>query len=372
MTSSAPPFAVRDARESDNVGLGALRSTASAQTGVRWSIRLGDDFFAPLRAEAEGWTVALAEDAAGMVLGCISVAVRTAWVLDRPRTTCYVTNFMVLREHRRRGIGDALCRRALELCEQAGGPFTPILSAVVPSNRLMRGRIRGHRGLPALNAFARVRVRTLATHRLAGQPHGTRFDVRVAAASDLDDMAALARQLAPTRQLAPWFSRDGLAAWVEGAPGLALSDPLVARERGRLVGWLGLWDEAPVRDVRVAGYAPTAAVCRVLRDVRARLVGSPRPPRVGERVASVRAVHVTVPADRPDVLRALAAQGARRCTSDQRWLKIALDERDPLARALDGLPSHSAHFDLHVATPSGSYGGPRLDDRPAHFEPALV
>ena len=124
--------------------------------------------------------------------------------------------------------------------------------------------------------------------------------------------------------------------------------------------------------MRVAGYAPTAAVCRVLRDVRARLVGSPRPPRVGERVASVRAVHVTVPADRPDVLRALAAQGARRCTSDQRWLKIALDERDPLARALDGLPSHSAHFDLHVATPSGSYGGPRLDDRPAHFEPALV
>jgi hypothetical protein len=135
---------------------------------------------------------------------------------------------------------------------------------------------------------------------------------------------------------------------------------------------MGLWDELAVRVVRVAGYSRRAAVRRVVCDAYGRLVGAPRRPRVGERVGSVRVVHVSVPASRPDVLRALIVEGARRCERECRWLKIALDERDPLARALDGLDTRVTALDALVTTPSGDYRGPPLDDRPLHFEAALA
>ena len=62
MATSAAPFAVRDACEADGPRLLELRSTSTSPGGVRWTIDPGTDFFACLRAEAEGWTVALAED----------------------------------------------------------------------------------------------------------------------------------------------------------------------------------------------------------------------------------------------------------------------------------------------------------------------
>jgi ribosomal protein S18 acetylase RimI-like enzyme len=349
-----------------------LVSGSAAAEGIRWSIAPGPDFFAALRAEAEGWTVALAEDADGRVLGFVSVAVRTVSLLGRPHRTCYVTNLMVRPEHRGRGIGDALCWRATELCRRAGGDAVPVLMAIRTRNRHMRRRVLGARGLPGLARFARVGIHSLPVHRAAAVARDEGLDVRSATAADLEDMAAIWDDVTARRQFAPGFDAARLARWIEGAPGLALTDHLIARSSGRIMGWMGLWDEAAVREVRVAGYSRTAALRRCVQDVRARVVGAPRPPRVGERVGSARAVHTCVPAGRPDVLRALLAEGARRRAPDCRWLKIALDVRDPLARALDGLGTRVAAFDAHVTTPMGGYHGLPLDDRPLHFEAALA
>jgi hypothetical protein len=79
-----------------------------------------------------------------------------------------------------------------------------------------------------------------------------------------------------------------------------------------------------------------------------------------------------VPDNQPEVLRSLLAEGARRRPHDCRWLRIALDERDPLSRAFSGLRTRFTTLDAHVTTPEGGYRGPALDDRPLHFEAALV
>ena len=186
-------------------------------------------------------------------------------------------------------------------------------------------------------------------------------------------MAALSRRVLADRQFAPAFDLGSLARWIEGAPGLALSDHLIARQDDAVVGWLGLWDEGILRRLRVAGYSRTAALRYALHDALAPITGAPSIPRVGDVVGTAVVVNPCVHSDRPDVLRAILLHAAR---SPQlrgcAWLRLALDPRDPLVYGLAGLRTRVSSFCAHVATPSGAYEGPPLDNRPLHFEAALA
>jgi GNAT superfamily N-acetyltransferase len=372
MLAAPGQFVVRNASEGDGPRLLELMGGSTDANGVRWRIEPGHDPFAALRAESDGWTVALAEDDDGRVLGFVSVARRTVFVGGRPRRTCYVTNLKVLPEHRGRGIGDALCWQALELCRSAGGESVPILMVIRCGNPSMRGRIAGPRGLPSLTKFANVEIHSVSVRSAARIPAESGLEVRPASPDDLEEMAALSTCVASGRQFASGFDATGLARWIEEAPGLTLGDHTVARSGGRIVGWIGWWDEVAVRVVRIAGFTPAGAVRWAIQDSVARLMGAQRPVGVGETVGCIRAVHACVPGDRPDVLRTLIAEGARRRAHDCSWLKIALDRRDPLTSALHGLRTRVAAFDAHLTSPSGSYDPWPLDDRPLHVEAALV
>ena len=363
---------VRNASEADGPRLLALMGGSTDANGVRWRIEPGQDPFAALRAESDGWTVALAEDYDGRVLGFVSVASRTVFVGGRQQRTCYVTNLKVLAEYRGRGIGDALCWQALDLCRRTGGESVPILMVIRCGNPRMRGRIAGPRGLPSLQKFANVEIHSVPVRRAARIPVERGLDARPARLEDIEEMAALSTSVAPGRQFARAYDATGLVRWIEEAPGLALADHTVVRSDGRIVGWIGWWDEVAVRVVRIASFTPAGTVRWAIQDSVARFLGVQRPLGVGETVGCVRAVHACVPGDRPDVLRALIAEGARRRAHDCSWLKIALDRRDPLTRALHGLRTRVAAFDAHLASPSGSHDPWPLDDRPLHVEAALV
>src|SRR5688572_32120552 len=223
MTSTPLPFTVREADESDGPRLLDLLGDSAAADGIRWSIHPGPDFFASLKAEADGWTVAVAEDDRGRVLGFLSIAVRTASVLGRARTTCYMTNLKVRPDFRGQGIGDALCWRAVQFCRGVGGESVPVLGIVRTGNHFMSRRTSGARGLPGSTPFARVAVHSISRHRAAALT-GNGFDVRPAIPEDLEEMALLERRIAPERQFAPTRDAAGLLRWIEGAPGLALGD----------------------------------------------------------------------------------------------------------------------------------------------------
>lgn len=370
MNASPARFIVRKGHESDGTRLLALMRASTVAGGVRWYVTPGTDAFASLRAERDGWSVALAEDEVGQLLGFLSVATRFVEGADGPTRCCYVTNLLVLPEHRGRGIGDALCRHAVELCRHSGGDSVPILMVIRTGNASMRGRIGGPRGLPPLAKFADVEVHAVATAR-AARVATDGVDVSAARPGDLPEMAALWTGVAAERQFTPSLDATGLAQWIDGAPGLTLDDYLVARLRGRIVGWIGWWDELAMRVVRIAGYTFAGAVRRTIQDAAARLTGGRRPAAVGARVGCLRAVHACVPNDRPDVLTALIVEGARRHVADCSWLKIALDVRDPLKRALRDLRSQATEFDARLTSPSGSSPLP-LDSRPLHLDAALI
>jgi hypothetical protein len=81
-------------------------------------------------------------------------------------------------------------------------------------------------------------------------PRRTCVGLRVAHArdEDLTRWRRSGRGSAPARQLAPVLDAERLAAWVRGAPGLAVHDYLVARRAdGRIAGFVALWDQRAVQ-----------------------------------------------------------------------------------------------------------------------------
>ena len=370
--STAALVVVRDATEADGARLREMMRGSTEAAGVRWSVEPGADAFAALRAETDGWTVALAEDDQQRVVGFVSVATRAVVGPDGPLRSCYVTNLKVLPEHRGRGIGDALCWHAIDLCRRAGGSRVPILMVIRSGNAKMSRRVHGPRGLPGLARLTTVQVHSVPVHRAASIAPGHRLEMSEAGPGDLEEMAALAATVASERQFAPAMEASGLARRIEAAPGLDFSDHIVARSGGRIVGWIGWWDELALREVRISGFTVMGAARRTVQGVAARLTRARRPASVGDRVGCLRALQLCVPTNRPDVLRALIAESARRRAQDCSWLKIALDVRDPLAGAMRGLRSHVVAFDARFTTPSGAHVVPHADERPLHLDAALI
>lgn len=374
MNTAPHSIVVRNATEGDSESLLSLVGTPTVGRGVRWTIERESDFFTPFRAEAGGWWVVLAKDEdTGVSLGCISVAVRDAYVDGVVQPTCYVSNLLVRPESRGRGIGDELCRRAIELCCGAGGDNWPVLLAIREDNPHMRRLISGPRELPWLRKFAQVAIHSIPTQALRRKSAPRSVEVRQATPADLEAMAALAGRVFSKRQFAPAFDAHSLGRWITSAPGLSLSDYLVAREDDEVVGSLGLWDESVIRRVRVAGYSRTAALRYALRDAFAPITRTAHVPRVGDLVGCAVVVHACVPAHQSHVLRAMLLHAAAsRQGSGCDWLRIALDPLDPLTRAVAGVRTHVSSLGAHVATPTGAYAGSLLDDRPVHFEAALA
>jgi hypothetical protein len=83
--------------------------------------------------------------------------------------------------------------------------------------------------------------------------------------------------------------------------------------------------------------------------------------------------HICVPGDRPDVLRSLLASAH----NDLRhrgvsFMNIGLDTRDPLSAATAGFFAQPTDVNAYVTKSRFGVPSESLDDRPLHYEIALV
>ena len=85
------------------------------------------------------------------------------------------------------------------------------------------------------------------------------------------------------------------------------------------------------------------------------------------------AIHLCVPPDRPEVLRALLGAAHREAAkAGHAFFNVGLDVEDPLAPAFRGLFAQTTDVHVYLSSPSGCYAGPPLDGRPLHYEISLV
>src|SRR5688500_9697583 len=290
MTSTLAPSrtagAVRDATTAENEALVALAEACPMRGDITMCVDRAPDFFALVRLEGERWRVGVAEDA-GTVVGCVAASERLAYVNGAATRTAYAGDLKVHPAHRGGFAADALEEFTREAIRGYGGDDMLTFLTVLGGNRAMERRAAGPRGLPTLTRFA-----TLDVHAIPllwpreRQVAGLRVDV--ARETDLDEMGALWNRIAPGRQLAPVLGAARLRGWIADAPGLMVEDYLVARRAdGRIAGFLALWDQYFIKQLRVLGYSARLAAVRAALNGLAPVARTPRLPAAGAVLPSL-------------------------------------------------------------------------------------
>jgi GNAT superfamily N-acetyltransferase len=363
------PATTRDATAADNEALLALAAACPMEGDIGLCMQRRPDFFALNRLEGSSWRVGVVDDDAGTPIGCVAVAERHVYIHGKPARSMYVSDLKVHPAHRGRGVADALTAYARAVCDETGGPDVAIFFTVLAGNAAMERRFASADGTAVASRIATMRAHSvpLLWRRRTGGTAAQR--ITRAADADVEEMMQLWRRVAPSRQFAPVHDAGSFAAWVSAAPGLELSGYLLARDRsGKLLGFAGMWDQSGFKQMQVTSYSRSMAAFRAAFNAGAPAFGAPRLPRRGGFLRTLTAVHVCVPADRPDALHSLllAAYDDYR-GAGYSFVNIGLATDDPLTRAVTGLLAQHTDVWAMVAGPGDDYHG-----RPLHHEIALV
>ena len=371
-TVARPAVAVRDATVEENDALVGLAAACSMDGDIGLRVTREPDFFQLARLEGSAWRVGVAE-MNSRVVGCVMGAVRHSYLSGVPRPTLYVGDLKVHPSARRTGVADALSEWVRCTLAEMGGIDTPLLLTILAGNRAMESRTPGRGLVPRFARFATIRALSIPLLFPRAEAKDS-LVVTPARGSDLEEMAELWARVAPRRQFAPAFDAESLAAWIDAAPGLEITDYRVARDhRGRIVGFLGWWDQSSFKQSQVTRYSPRLRVVRAALNSIALLTGGVSLPAIGGSLRYRTAIHVCVPPEHPFVLRALVRRShAELRAARYAFATIGLDVRDPLGSSLDGLFAQPMDINAYVCTPGGEYPGASLADRPLHYEIALV
>ncbi|HEX5830820.1 MAG TPA: hypothetical protein VFY16_07575 [Gemmatimonadaceae bacterium] len=375
MTSVATAvLTVRPAVGGDNEALVALAAACTMRGELALRIERAPDFFALARQEGARVCVGVVEHPHAGVVGCLTLAERRAWVNGVERTVHYVGDYKVHPAWRGGPAADALARWAAATSGALSAEPVPVLLTILHGNRAMERRAAGPRGLPRFRAVGVVRAWSvpLLGRRVPVPPRGAR--VAPAREGDVEEMAALWRRVMPARQFATVHDATSLAAWVRAAPGLALHDYLLARdESGTLVGFLAVWRQDALKQMRVVGWSPRLALARRALNLAAPALGMCPLPAAGAVMPTAAVVHLCVAPGDATTLRALLAAAYRALAGTGRaFLTLGLDRDDPSRAALRGLLAQPTDVGVWISGAGGEYAGPALDARPIHHETALV
>ena len=361
---------VRDAAPDDNDVLRRIAASCPMEGDISVNVTREPDFFQLNRLEGEHWRVGVAE-VEGRVVGCVMAAERLAYLHGVPRRTLYAGDLKVDPSVRGRGVADALSAWAREAFAGMSAADAPILMTILGGNRAMERRTTGRGGMPHFKRFATIRLFSipLLVPRAFADTH---LKISAAELNDVEEMMSLWQRVARGRQFAPELTRERFASWLAIAPGLALSDYRLARDRsGRLVGFLAWWDQARFKQLRVLRYSPRLRIARAIVNRVASVTGGVPLPDVGSVLRYRTAVNVC--GEKPGVLHALLRASHRELRNARyAFATIGLDVRDPLCGALEGFFAQPTDVNAHVCTVAGDYTGPPLADRPLHYEIALV
>jgi GNAT superfamily N-acetyltransferase len=327
------PVVIREAVEGDNETLLALTRSTPMAGSISLRIDRDPDFFALLRLRGEGKVYVAVRGRE--VIGCISAALRTAYVSGVPETVAYVGDMKV----HPRFSGTRIALRLIQTLEAhlRSVGIDLCFSVVADGNQRVMPLLEGRLGIPRWASLGRFLVDELIPSPFLGRSrqHG----IESAEADDLPAITMLLDRFHRSRQFSPQLSKDDLARTLSGQQEEPFSKMLVARNRGSIVATLSLHDTREVkRNVLIDASASLRCALALLRIAAAPLPGF-RVPRIGEPLGVLYARFVACEEGHGQALQALVAMARaeafrRRFT----FLVIGLHERDPLRSLVRGIP----------------------------------
>ncbi len=193
--------------------------------------------------------------------------------------------------------------------------------------------------------------------------------------AELGEIVAFLRQYGQARQFFPLYSE---ADFCDNplTRGFQVSDFVVARRGGAIVGVLGLWDQTCYKQTVIESYQGRLRRLRPVYNLGARLMGAQPLPRPGEHLRSAYASFVCVRQNDPATFAALLWHIYRMAAErGYSYLMLGLTSRDPLLAVARRYPHLTYYSRLYtVEWPEEPYAGlyARLDGRTPYIELATL
>lgn len=348
-TSTAPPAAlhqhieIREATEADNQSLLALtRSTPMAGT-IPLRIDRDPEFFALLRLRGEGKVFIAVRG--HEVIGCISAALRTAYISGVPETVAYVGDMKV----HPRFSGTRIALRLIQALEAHLRSLGIDLCFSVVANGNLRAMplFEGRLGIPRWAHLGRFLVDELIPSPLLARSR--KYSIEAAEASDLPAITTLLDRFHRSRQFAPQLSPDDVATAISSSREEPFSRIFVARLAGNVVATLSLHDTCEVkRNVLLNAPVPLRCALALLRIAAAPFPGF-SVPRIGNPIRVLYIRSIACEEEHWHALRALVAMARAKAFRRRfTFLVIGLHEGDPLRSIVRGIPRFT-FFSLALA-----------------------
>jgi hypothetical protein len=341
---------LREASEADNMGLLALTRLTPMAGAISLRIDREPDFFALLRLRGKGKVFVAARGRE--ILGCVSVALRTAYISGVPETIAYIGDMKVHPSFSGSRIALRLSG-ALHADMRLAGIDIGFCVAADGNHRVLP-LFEGRLGMPRWIPLGRFHVNGLLPSLFRN--HSPRYAMNAARAADLPAIAELLDRFHRSRQFAPQLGDDEIARTLSPS-GDSYPKTFVALQQQRIVATLTLCDTDQIkRNVLLNAPAALKGALAVLRVAAAPFPGF-HVPRIGQ---ALRVLSVRYAACEDGQLAALAAllalARAEAFRSRFTFLMVGLHDRDPLRSLVRGIPKFtfsSLAFATSLRDPEG-------------------
>lgn len=339
-------WSIRPARETDGDSILQLMEHSPQPGAVTLNFERRPDFFVGARVsceEPEVWVAELRDRPDAGVQAVVNIGWRRVYVNGAVRAVRYAHDMRIAPDARGGMLLHRLFRKLRAILEHGEWMQTVILE----DNRHSVDTVgSGRAGLPVYYPFGEIETSLVYTRR---QGCMLPADTTLAPARE-EDLPALQSFLDRQGCARQFFPAYDLRELLEGAhyyTGLRISDYLILRMHGEIVGVLGTWNQKHFKQTRVVRYAPGLGLLRHLYNLHSRVRGGMHLPAPGG-VFSYLALHsIAVLDNDPELFRLLLDYCTSHFSEEHDALVCGFFRDDPLCE----VPAryrrrvlHSRHF----------------------------
>ena len=325
-------YQIRPATESDNAAILALLQGTPQQGAVTLNFERSPDYFRGARVACEQpdvW-VAEARDAPGKVGAVYNVGWRHVWINGEVRPIRYAHDLRIAPEFRNGLILQRLFRHLRKQLSDGEWMQTTVLQ----DNQASLGTVAsGRAGLPTYYPAGTIETSMLYTRQRVSRLPAD-ISIRQSGSADLPEIAALLKTQGQEKQFFPYWDVNRVHG-DEYCYGLNASSFLLLRVRGELKGVLGFWDQKPIKQTRVLGYARGMGMMRHLYNTHSVLRGGMRLPAPGGVLSYLSLHSLIVSNDDPELLRLLLDHAVTFFHGRYDALICGFFQQDPLAKVAE-------------------------------------
>jgi hypothetical protein len=348
---------------------------ASAMPGrITLAFEREPDYFMGCGTMGRFWQVLIARRRpGGEITGMLCRASRPHFINGQVAELGYIGQIRIAEKFR----GLWLLSRGLAFFRElhADGRVAVYWGVISDDNPVARGVLVEHprRQFPIAREVARICTLGIILQRPKA-PLSSPYEIGRGSPEELGAIVAFLRRRGAAKQFFPAYAEDDFLD-SPAIRGFKVQDFVVARQRGEIVGVVGLWDQSGYKQTVVKSYHDYLRWLRPFYNLGARLAGARPLPAPGEHIHSAYASFICTADNDPNIFRVLLRR-VYNLAAERGYahLMVGLVDSDPLLPVAREYPHITYYSRLYIGYWEKEAGGfyERLDGRIPYIEIAAL